>query len=147
MKYINFLDFFSIQLSPTFCRQFIFINILDKVKGKPLTISIYINELPHELANNLLFENKGADQLAVTTKLISAFVSAKRIVQFVFYLYPKFQASSTFSCLCSSFCVGPVQKPHCWFSHKAAQICRVKFCGSLFLQYLSPPYSHRLLTL
>ena len=65
-------------------------------------------------------ENKGADQLRSTAKLISAFVFATRLVQFLFYVYPKFQASSTFLCLCSSVCVGPVQKPHCWFSHEAA---------------------------
>ena len=40
-----------------------------------------------------LGENKGADQL-VTAKLISAFVFATRIVQFLLYLTPKFQASS-----------------------------------------------------
>ena len=48
-----------------------------------------------------LCENKAADQLrgsqisfAVTAKLISAFVFATRIVQFLFFLNPKFQASS-----------------------------------------------------
>ena len=47
-------------------------------------------------------ENKGADQLrsyisfAVTAKLISAFAFATWIVQFLVYLNPKFQASSSF---------------------------------------------------
>ena len=59
---------------------------------------------------------------AVTAKLISAIVYAKRIVQPLFYLYLKFQASSILLCLCSSVCVGPVQKPDCWFSHEAAHI-------------------------
>ena len=59
---------------------------------------------------------------AVTGKLISAFVFATRIVQFLFYLNPKFQASSSFLCLYSLVCVGPVRKPHCWFSHEAAHI-------------------------
>ena len=66
-------------------------------------------------------ENKGADQLRgnreadqrlcfrysdstipllLTAKLISAFVFATRIVQFLFYLNPKFQASSSFLLLC-----------------------------------------------
>ena len=58
-------------------------------------------------------ENKGADQL------ISAFVFAIRIVQFLFYLNPKFQASSSFLLLCRPVCVGPVRNPHCWFSHAA----------------------------
>ena len=73
-------------------------------------------------------ENKDADQLcgyisfAVTAKLISAFVFATRIVQFHFYLNPKFQASSCFLCLYRPVCVRPVRKPHCWFSHEAAHL-------------------------
>ena len=59
---------------------------------------------------------------AVTAKLISAFVFATQIVQFLFYLNPKFQAYSSFLCLYRPVCVGPVRKPHCWFSHEAAQI-------------------------
>ena len=70
-------------------------------------------------------ENKDADQLrgyfTVTAKLISAFVFATRIVQFLFYINPKFQASSSFLRLYRPVCVGPVRKPHCWFSHEAAQ--------------------------
>ena len=68
-------------------------------------------------------ENKDADQLrGYSAKLISAFVFAKGIVQFLFYLNPKFQASSSFLCLYGLVCVGPVRKPHCWFSHEAAHI-------------------------
>ena len=69
-------------------------------------------------------ENKDADQLrfAVTAKLISVFVFATRIVQFLFYLNPKFQAASSFLCLYRLVCVRPVRKPHCWFSHEAAHI-------------------------
>ena len=59
---------------------------------------------------------------AVTVKLISAFVFASRIVQFPFYLNPKFQASSSFLCLYRTVCVGPAREPHCWFSHEAAHI-------------------------
>ena len=62
-------------------------------------------------------ENKGADQLRG-----NAFVFATRIVQFLLYLTPKFQASSSFLCLYRPVCVGPVRKPHCWFSHEVAQI-------------------------
>ena len=69
-------------------------------------------------------ENKYADQL--TAKLISFFVFATRIVQFLFYLNPKFQASSSFLCLYRLACVRPVRKPHCWFFHEAAQIS-IKF--------------------
>ena len=48
---------------------------------------------------------------AVTAKLISAFVFAIRIVQSVFYLYPKFQASSHLLWLYSPVSVGPGRKP------------------------------------
>ena len=67
-------------------------------------------------------ENKGADQLR--SKLIGAFVFATQIVQFLFYLNPKFQASSHLLCLYGSVCVEPVRKPHCWFSHEAAHLYR-----------------------
>ena len=58
---------------------------------------------------------------AVTAKLISAFVFATRLVQFLYFLDPKFPVSSHLLCL-YSLCVGPVRKPHCWFSHKAAHL-------------------------
>ena len=58
---------------------------------------------------------------AVTAKLISAFVFATRIVQFLYFLNPNFPVSSHLQCLYRSICVGPVRKPHCWFSHEAAQ--------------------------
>ena len=70
-------------------------------------------------------ENKGADQFAETAKLISTFVFATRIVQFLFYLNTKFQASSSFLCLYRSVCVRPDRKPHCWFSHEAAHLSLV----------------------
>ena len=67
-------------------------------------------------------ENKGADQLRSNCEADQRqFVFATRIVQFLFHLNPKFQASSSFLCLYRSVCVGPVRKLHCWFSHEAAQ--------------------------
>ena len=47
---------------------------------------------------------------AVTVKLISAFVFATQIVQSLYFLYPKFQASSHLLWLYSPACVGP-RKP------------------------------------
>ena len=67
-----------------------------------------------------LGEKRGADQLRSNCKADHAFVFATRIVQFLFYLNPKFQDSSMILCLYRSVCVGPGRKPHCWFSHKAA---------------------------
>ena len=72
-------------------------------------------EPPHGKTNNLHRRKQ-------TAKLISAFVFATRIVQFLFYLNPKFQASSSFLCVYRPVCVGPVRKPHCWFSHEAAHL-------------------------
>ena len=57
-------------------------------------------------------ENKDADQLCSNTaKLISAFVFAIWIVQFLYYLNLKFQASSHLLWLYSPVCVGPGRKP------------------------------------
>ena len=84
------------------------------------SLNTYINiDLSHLMGKPTICigENKDVDQLrGVTAKLISAFDFATRIVQFLFYLNPKFQASSSFLCLYRPVCVEPVQKPHCWFS-------------------------------
>ena len=58
-----------------------------------------------------LCENKGADQLRSHCEADSAFVFATRIVQYLFFLNPKFQASSHLLCLFSSICVRPSRKP------------------------------------
>ena len=76
-------------------------------------------EPPHGKTNNL---HRRKQRRRSATKLISAFVFATRIVRFLFYLNPKFQASSSFLCLYRPVCVGPVRKPHCWFSHEVAHL-------------------------
>ena len=48
---------------------------------------------------------------AVTAKLISVFVFATRIVQFLIYLNPKCQASSNLLWLYSPVCIEPGRKP------------------------------------
>ena len=48
---------------------------------------------------------------AVTAKLISAFVFTTRIVQSLYFLNPKFQASSHLLWPYSMVCVGPGRKP------------------------------------
>ena len=60
--------------------------------------------------------------LAVTPKLISAFVFATWIVQSLFFLNPKFQASSHLLWLYSPVCVGPGRKLRRPVSHDAAQL-------------------------
>ena len=57
-----------------------------------------------------------------TPKLISAFVFATRIVQSLYFLNLKFQASSHLQWLYSLVCVRPGQIPNCWFSHVAAHL-------------------------
>ena len=59
---------------------------------------------------------------AVTAKQISIFVFANWIVQYLYFLNTKFQASSHLQWLHSLVCVGPGQNPHCWFSHVAAHL-------------------------
>ena len=58
-----------------------------------------------------LCKNKDADQLRSKKKLISAFVFATWIVQFLFFLKPKFQASSLLLGLYRLVCVRPGRKP------------------------------------
>ena len=58
-------------------------------------------------------ENKDADQLGGNREADHVFVFATRIVQFLFYLNSKFQASSSFLYLYRSVYVGPVREPHC----------------------------------
>ena len=74
-------------------------------------------------------ENKGADQLC------SNFVFATWTVQFLFFLNPKFPASSLLLCLYNSVCVRPVRKPNLWFSHDGAQIC----ISYLLFKHMSRP--------
>ena len=51
-------------------------------------------EPPREKTGFAYAKTKAQISFAVTAKLISAFVFATRIVQFLFFLNPKFQASS-----------------------------------------------------
>ena len=55
-------------------------------------------------------KTKAQISFTVTAKLISAFVFATQIVQFLFFLNPKFHASSHLLCLNSSVCVRPGRK-------------------------------------
>ena len=67
-----------------------------------------------------IFEIKAHISFGVTVKLIRAFVFATVIVQFVYFLKPKFPASSDFLCMYSLVFVGLGRKSHCWFSHDVA---------------------------
>ena len=67
-------------------------------------------------------ENKDADQLRGNRESDQRLFFATRIVQFLYFLNPKFPVSSYLLCLYRPVCVGPVRKPHCWFSHEAAHL-------------------------
>ena len=73
-------------------------------------ISVYLRRVVRKPAF-CICENKDADQLRITAKLINAFVFALWIVQFLFYLNTKFQASSHLLLLYSQVCVRPGRKP------------------------------------
>ena len=99
-------------------------SFIDVISSMLSSVLYRYNEPPHGKTNNLhrrKQRRRSASQLRSTAKLISAFVFATRIVQFLYFLNPKFQVSSHLLCFYSLVCVGPVWKPHCWFSHKAAQ--------------------------
>ena len=79
-----------------------------------LHMIIYINGYMSHVMRKLTFcicKNKGTDQI----NLISSFVFAKRIVQFLHLLNPKFPVSSHLLCLYRLVCVEPVQKPSCYY--------------------------------
>ena len=70
---------------------------------KPMYIIVAMqqitNEWPHgKTQQSAQVKTKAQISFAVTAKLICAFVFATRIVQFLFYLNPKFLASSSFLC-------------------------------------------------
>ena len=67
--------------------------------------------------------------MCLTAQLICAFVFATQILQFLFFLNPKFQASSHLLWLHRSVCVGLVGNPEDRFSRIAAH-----FTTSLYLQ-------------
>ena len=89
-----------------------FVNAMSRPMGKPTICT---------------GENIGVDQLCS-----SAFVFATRIVQ---SLNTKLHASSCLLLLCSPICVGPVRKPHCWFSHEAAQMYENKTINKIMRRF------------
>ena len=111
--------------------------------------TIYNTKNGTELDNAASWENKQSAyaktktqiSFAVTAKLISVFVFATRIVQFLFFLNPKFQASSSFLCLYRLVCVGPVRKAHCWLSHETAQFVSLKSIYVFFAATFQHPTS------
>ena len=67
-----------------------------------------------------LGENKGADQLRSDCEADQRLCFRYSDSTIPLLSRSKFPVSSHLLCLYSPVCVGPVQKPHCWFSHEAA---------------------------
>ena len=81
-------------------------------------------------------KTKALISFAVTVKLISAFVFATQIVQFLCFLNPKFPASSHLLCLYSSVCVRPVPKPNYWISHDAVHMFYGNFSFHIYICFI-----------
>ena len=69
-------------------------------------------------------ENTDADQLRDNREADQrlCFRYKDSTLPLLLYLNPKFKPSSLLLCLYSSVCVGPVLKPHCWFSPRDGSI-------------------------
>ena len=114
MYKINWLAFGSVELSLVMQFSLLWNN---KIRIST-TVSIWAS-----LWENRFFayaKTKTQISCAVTSQLISAFVFAMWIVQSLYYLNPKFQASSHLLWLYSLVCVGPGRKPEDRFSHNEA---------------------------
>ena len=79
-------------------------------------------ELCHEKIDFLYMGKQRCRSAVVTAQLISAFVFATSIVQSLYFLNLKSQASSHLLWVYSPICVRPGRKPEDRFSHDAAHI-------------------------
>ena len=94
--------------------------------------SAILTELRHEKTRFLPMRKqrcRSASQLLVTAKLISAFVFATRIVQFLFFLNPNFKLLAIFCDCTGRFVSDFVGNHEDRFSHVAAQLieCQVEY--------------------
>ena len=123
-------NIFYFKLQPIFYIEAltqVFIHVLNK----PLT---YLNEPRYEKTGFLHMRKQR--HRSVTAQLISAFVFVILLVQFLYYLNPKFQASSHLLWLFSPVCVGPGRKPRRpVFSERGSNdlICNHYECKILFI--------------
>ena len=76
-----------------------------------------------------IVKTKEQISFAVTAKLISTFVFATRIVQFLFFLDSKFQASSLLLRLYRPVCFRPGRKSKDRFSRVGAHMCDTHLSG------------------
>ena len=67
-------------------------------------------------------ENKGADQLRGNREADQRLCFRYSDSTIPLLLKSEISSFYCFLCLYRPVCVGPVRKPHCWFSHEAAHI-------------------------
>ena len=79
-----------------------------------------------------LCENKTQISFTGTAKLISAFVFATLIVQSLYFLNTKFQASSHFVWLYSLVCAGPGRKPRRPVFSQQGSYCKIIYLHKNF---------------
>ena len=94
LKVVN--NFISLMFY-IFTYSLLFVCLFQNFSGVEIRINSSLPfEPPREKTNNMHMRKQLKTQIsfAVTAKLISAFVFAIRIVHFLFFLNPKFQASS-----------------------------------------------------
>ena len=83
-------------------------------------------------------ENKGADQLRGNREADQRLYfrySESTIPLLLKSEISRLQASSCLLCFYSPVCVRPVRKPHCWFSHEAAQISKAIQKRNAFVRF------------
>ena len=86
-------------------------------------------------------KNKGADQLRSNCEADQRLCFCYHVLQFLFFLSPKFPASSHLMCLYRPVCVGPGWKPNCWFSHAQAHILLLRLGYFIFTCH-PPTHTH-----
>ena len=95
----------------TYINVFINIIIMNMMNIQDHCSNMYMSPVKRKPAFCICKKTKTQISFAVTAKLISAFVFATRIVQPLYFLNTKFQASSHLVWSYSLVCVGPGQKP------------------------------------
>ena len=101
----------GLHIWPWTCQDWLWSWIFHKNCNIPYNTRVYILAAAWENGINAYAKRKAQISCAVTAQLISTFVFAAPIVQFLLILNPKFQASYLFLWLYRPVCVGPGQKP------------------------------------
>ena len=80
-----------------------------------------IYEPRHKKTKHCICNTKDANKLCSNCTADQHPCFLLKILQLLFNINPKFQGKTS-SETTLQVCVGPVRKPHCWFSHNTAQV-------------------------